>query len=1234
MSSKRAQLEQLMASRILVLDGAMGSVIQTYGLGEEDYRGTRFGHEHCKHDQKGNNDLLVLTRPDVIAQIHGAYLEAGADIIETNSFSSQVISMADYRMEDVVYELNVEAARLARSVTDAFTARTPGKPRFVAGSIGPTTRMLSLSPDVNRPGYRAVSFDAMRAAFKTQAAGLIAGGADVFLLETTIDTLNVKAALMGCEDAMVELGARLPIIVSFTITDASGRTLSGQTVEAFWTSVEHASPLAVGINCALGPYEMRPYIAELARVAPTHIICYPNAGLPNAMGAYDLGAAEMGSVLREFAAEGWLNIVGGCCGTQPAHIQAVAEAVAGLAPRAVPEGSQHPRFSGMEQLEIRPDANFTMVGERTNVTGSRRFARLIKEDKIEEAIEVARDQVQGGANILDVNMDEGMLDSVEAMTNFLNVIASEPDIARVPIMIDSSRFSVLEAGLKCVQGKAIVNSISLKGGEAEFIAQARIVRGYGAGVVVMAFDEEGQAVTAAHKVSICERAYKILTEQVGFKPQDIIFDPNILTVATGIEEHNNYAVEFIEAIREIKVRCPGALTSGGVSNISFSFRGNDHVREAIHAVFLYHAIRAGLDMGIVNAGQLAVYEDIAPDLLERIEDVLLNRRDDATDRLIEYAEQVKQGGAKRTGRDDSWREQPVAARLKHALIHGIVEFMEVDVEEARHLYRRPLEIIEGPLMDGMGVVGDLFGVGKMFLPQVVKSARAMKKAVAYLLPYMEAEKEEGASNSQGRVLLATVKGDVHDIGKNIVGVVLACNNYEIVDMGVMVSCDQILKKAREIDADMIGLSGLITPSLDEMVHVAREMERTGFATAGKAPIPLLIGGATTSRKHTAVKIAPVYSGPVVHVLDASRVVGVAGSLMNADVRAEFMETTRAMQERDRELHAQRGQVAMLTWPEAQAAGLKLDWRAEDIAAPPFLGARAIEVPLAELVPFIDWTPFFNAWGYRAAYPDILSSPTMGQSARELFEQARAMVEQIVAEGSIQARGVYGFFPAASLGDDIALYRDEARDQELARLHMLRQQRVRPGDVADNKSLADYVAPVGSGLADYIGAFAVSAGHGVDALCARYEAVHDDFSSIMVKAIADRFAEALAEYMHHKVRAQSGYEPSGTPDYDALIREKYRGIRPAPGYPACPDHTEKRTLWELLDVERAAGIKLTESCAMWPAAAVSGWYFAHPQAHYFTVGYVGRDQVEDYARRKGMEQADAERWLAPILGYEP
>jgi 5-methyltetrahydrofolate--homocysteine methyltransferase len=1207
-------------------------VIQTYGLREEDYRGSRFGHEHCKHDQKGNNDLLVLTRPDVIREIHSAYLSAGADIIETNSFSSQVISMADYHMEGIVYELNVEAARLARGVADEFCSKTPGKPRFVAGSIGPTTRMLSLSPDVNRPSYRAVSFDAMRAAFKTQAAGLITGGVDVLLLETNIDTLNAKAAIMGCEDAMIELGQRLPLIISFTITDASGRTLSGQTVEAFWVSVEHASPLAVGINCALGPYEMRPYISELARVASTHIICYPNAGLPNAMGGYDLGAGEMADVLREFAEQGWLNIVGGCCGTQPAHIKAVAEAVADLKPRTLPQTSDNPRFSGMDLLEIRPETTFVMVGERTNVTGSRRFARLIKEGKIEEAVEVAREQVVGGANILDVNMDEGMLDSVGAMTHFLNVIASEPDIARIPIMIDSSRFEVLEAGLKCVQGKAIVNSISLKGGEEEFLAQARTIRRYGAGVVVMAFDEEGQAVTAERKVAICERAYKLLTEQVGFKPQDIIFDPNILTVATGIEEHNNYAVEFIEAVRAIKQRCPGALTSGGVSNISFSFRGNDYVREAIHAAFLYHAIRAGLDMGIVNAGQLAVYEDIEPELLTRIEDVLLNRRADATDRLLELAEQVKQGGGKRTGRDDAWREQPVAARLKHALIHGIVEFMDADVEEARHLYKRPLEIIEGPLMEGMSVVGDLFGAGKMFLPQVVKSARAMKKAVAYLLPFMEAEKAEGASNIQGRVLLATVKGDVHDIGKNIVGVVMACNNYEIHDMGVMVSCEQILKKAREINADMIGLSGLITPSLDEMVHVAREMEREGFGRCGRA-VPLLIGGATTSRKHTAVKIAPVYSGPVVHVLDASRVVGVAGALMSDETRADFIAQTRAMQERDRELHAQRGRIEMLSFEAARAARLRLDFRQEDLPVPPFLGAREVTVALDELVPFIDWTPFFNAWGYRATYPEILNHPDMGSSARDLFNQAQQMLKKIVADRSIAASGVYGFFPAASMGEDIILYADEARSAERARLHMLRQQRMRPGDQDDNKALSDFIAPVGSGLADHIGAFAVSAGQGVDALCAAYEAAHHDFS-ILVKALADRLAEAMAEWLHWRVRSEWGYEPAGAPDYAGLIRERYRGIRPAPGYPACPDHTEKRTLWSLLEPDRVAGIRLTESCAMWPAAAVSGWYFAHPEARYFTVGYVGRDQVEDYAARKGMSVEEAERWLAPILGYDP
>jgi 5-methyltetrahydrofolate--homocysteine methyltransferase len=1221
-------LHQLLAKRILVLDGAMGTMIQRLKLTDEQFRGERFKH-HPK-DLKGNSDLLVLTRPDDIAGIHAQYLDAGADIIETNTFTATTISQADYDLQSLAYEINVEGARLARRVTDEWTARTPERPRFVAGSMGPTNRTLSISPDVNNASFRASTFDEMRRAYAEQARGLIDGGAHILLLETIFDTLNAKAAIVGIEDAFDERGVRLPLMISVTITDRSGRTLSGQTLDAFYVSMEHARPFSIGLNCALGAREIRPYLAELARIATCYVSCYPNAGLPNAFGQYDELPDETGQLLREFAASGFVNVIGGCCGTTPDHIRAVAKAVEGLPPRQRPDAKDTPfhgrsRYSGLETLVLAPDSNFQMIGERTNITGSKRFARLVTANDWAGAADVALEQVRGGANVLDVNMDEGMLNSEAAMTEFLHYIATEPEIARIPVMIDSSKWSVLEAGLKCVQGKAIVNSISLKEGEADFLAKARTIRRYGAAMVVMAFDEQGQADTVARKVEICARAYTLLTEQADVDPSDIIFDPNVLAIATGLEEHNEYGKNFIEATRLIKERCPGVKISGGISNLSFSFRGNDVVREAIHSAFLFHAIKAGLDMGIVNAGQLVVYEDIPKDLLEHVEDIIFNRRPDATERMVTFAEQVKGSGTKRAA-DLAWRESTVESRLAHALVHGVVDFIEADTEEARAKYGRPLSVIEGPLMDGMKIVGELFGAGKMFLPQVVKSARAMKRAVAYLQPFMEAEKAAAASaaQAQGKILLATVKGDVHDIGKNIVGVVLGCNNYEVIDLGVMVPADRILQEAIDQKVDMVGLSGLITPSLDEMAYVAQQMQQRGFS------LPLLIGGATTSRQHTAVKIAPEYKKAVVHVADASRVVDVVSSLRSAVQRAAFERANRDEQARLREQYGARHDRPTLSYADARNNRLKLTYQPD---VPAFTGTRSVDVDLADLVPFIDWTFFFSAWELKGRFPAILDHPQHGQAARDLYEHAQKLLARIINGKLLRARGVYGFWPANSDGDDIVFYNPSGGARtELARFPMLRQQEVIADD-KPNRSLADFVAPVESGVTDYVGAFAVTAGHGVDDVVRRFEAEHDDYSAIIVKALADRFAEAFAEYLHAQARRDFGYGAAEQFSNDDLIAEKYRGIRPAFGYPACPDHTEKRRLFDLLDARRI-GMELTETCAMIPAASVSGLYLAHPQSKYFVIQRVGADQVEDYARRKGISVTDAERALRPILAYEP
>ncbi|CDI01354.1 homocysteine-N5-methyltetrahydrofolate transmethylase, B12-dependent [Candidatus Competibacter denitrificans Run_A_D11] len=1226
---KTAPLQDLLARRILILDGAMGTMIQSYRLQEADYRGARF--RDWPSDLKGNNDLLVLTQPAIIREIHAAYLEAGADIIETNTFNSTSVSMHDYRMESLVPELNREAAKLAREVADRYS--TPERPRFVAGILGPTGRTASLSPDVNNPGFRNIRFDELIAAYTEAAQGLIQGGADILLVETIFDTLNAKAALFAIQQLFDEAGIRLPVMISGTITDKSGRVLSGQTTEAFWNSLSPIRPLCFGLNCALGATQLRPYLAELAGIADTHVSAHPNAGLPNAFGEYDETPEMMATTIREFAESGFLNIVGGCCGTTPAHIRAIAEAVKDFPPRPIPSIAPRCRLSGLEPLNIGPDSLFVNVGERTNVTGSAVFKRLITKGDYTAALDVARQQVENGAQIIDINMDEGMLDSKEAMTKFLDLIAAEPDISRVPVMIDSSKWEILEAALKCIQGKPVVNSISMKEGEAEFIRQATLIRRYGAAAIVMAFDEQGQADTEERKFAICQRAYRLLTEQVGFPPQDIIFDPNIFAVATGIAEHNNYAVDFIEATRRIKAKLPHALISGGVSNVSFSFRGNNAVREAIHSVFLYHAIQAGMSMGIVNAGQLAIYQEIPANLRERVEDVILNRRLDATERLLEIADHYKdESGASGPKREEQdWRSWPVTKRLEHALVKGIDEFVETDTEEARQQAERPLHVIEGPLMDGMNVVGDLFGAGKMFLPQVVKSARVMKKAVAYLIPFIEAEQGEGERRSNGRIVMATVKGDVHDIGKNIVGVVLQCNNFEVIDLGVMVPTQKILDAAREHNADMIGLSGLITPSLDEMVNVAKEMKRQDFS------IPLLIGGATTSGVHTAVKIDPQYPGPVIYVKDASRAVGVAQNLVSVDSKTDYVTRTKTDYAQKREQHAKRrSREPLLPLAQVCANRPKLAWASYVPPCPTFLGVRAFDdYPLADLVERIDWTPFFQAWELRGRYPGILDDPAQGAEARQLFAQAQAMLDKIITERWLTARAVIGFFPANRSGDgDVTLYTDDSRQQVLLTLHHLRQQTPKP-EGKPHYCLADWVAPQESGLTDYLGAFAVTAGIGIDERVAAFQRANDDYSAILLKVLADRLAEAFAERLHERVRKEFwGYAANEALDNEAMIDERYRGIRPAPGYPACPDHTEKGLLWQLLDAETRAGIHLTEHFAMTPTAAVSGWYFSHPEARYFGVGRIDRDQVADYARRKGWTVAEAEKWLAPNLGYEP
>ncbi|MCP5150222.1 MAG: methionine synthase [Ectothiorhodospiraceae bacterium] len=1221
-----ATLREHLARRILLLDGAMGTQIQALRLAEADYRGTRFADHPT--ELRGNNDLLNLTLPDAIRDIHAAFLDAGSDIVETNTFNATSISQADYGLESTVYELNRVGAEIARAAADAATTRTPDRPRWVAGVLGPTSRTASLSPDVNDPGYRNVTFEHLRVAYREALRGLVDGGSDIILVETIFDTLNAKAALYAIDEYFAEIGARLPVMISGTITDLSGRTLSGQTPEAFWYSVRHARPLTIGLNCALGAEDLRPHVDALSRVADTHVGCHPNAGLPNEFGEYDDTPEHMSRVLGDLARNRMLNMVGGCCGTTPEHLRAIAEAVDGVAPRPLPRLPVRTRLSGLEPLVLGPESLFCNVGERTNVTGSAQFRKLIEADDYERAVEVARDQVENGAQIIDVNMDEGMLDSVAAMRRFLCLIAAEPEVSRVPLMIDSSRFDVIEAGLQCVQGKSYVNSLSLKEGEAEFVRQAERVRRYGAGVVVMAFDEQGQAETVERKVAICERAYRILTERVGFPPEDIVFDPNIFAVATGIEAHNDYGRAFIEATRQIKARCPHARISGGVSNLSFSFRGNNAMREAMHAAFLYHAIKAGMDMAIVNAGRLPVYEDIEPDLLERIEDVLFNRRADAAERLLEAAQQVK-GKARDDTRDLAWREGSVRDRLVHALVHGIDAWVVEDAEAARLEYPSPLAVIEGPLMDGMNVVGDLFGSGKMFLPQVVKSARVMKKAVAHLEPFMEAERAKGVQRATaGKVVMATAKGDVHDIGKNIVGVILRCNNFEVVDLGVMVPSARILATAREQGADVIGVSGLITPSLDEMCHVAAELEREGF------DVPLLIGGATTSRVHTAVKIAPNYAGPTIYVPDASRAVGVVSRLVGSDARAYADEVREEYARIRAGRDAERRTARKVDLASARANRLAVDWSSYAPPRPRQTGVVVLDdYDLGELRQFIDWTPFFRSWDLAGTYPRILDDETVGAAARDLLRDAESMLDRLLQGGRIRARGVLGLWPANAVGDDIEVYADEDRARVLTRLHTLRQQlprdRGRP-----NLALADFVAPRDSGRLDYVGAFAVTAGDGLEALAAEMEASHDDYGAIMAKALADRLAEAFAERLHQRVRQEFwGYAAEEALDNTALIEERYVGIRPAPGYPACPDHTEKGRLFELLGAESRIGITLTESFAMSPAASVSGLYLSHPDSRYFGVSRVERDQVEDYAARKGMTVEEVERWLAPVLGYQ-
>ncbi|MBP1888154.1 methionine synthase [Sinorhizobium mexicanum] len=1226
-------LRQAASERILIMDGAMGTEIQQLGFVEDHFRGERFGG--CSCHQQGNNDLLTLTQPKAIEDIHYSYAIAGADILETNTFSSTRIAQADYGMEDMVYELNRDGARLARRAAKRAQAED-GRRRFVAGALGPTNRTASISPDVNNPGYRAVTFDDLRLAYGEQVRGLIDGGADIILIETVFDTLNAKAAIFATQEVFAEKGLHLPVMISGTITDLSGRTLSGQTPTAFWHSVRHAAPFTIGLNCALGASAMRAHIDELSSVADTLVCAYPNAGLPNEFGRYDESPQAMAAEIEGFAHDGLVNIVGGCCGSTPAHIRAIAEAVAKYPPRQIPEIERHMRLSGLEPYTLTKDIPFVNVGERTNVTGSAKFRKLITAGDYAAALDVARDQVANGAQIIDINMDEGLIDSTRAMVEFLNLVASEPDIARVPVMIDSSKWEVIEAGLRCVQGKALVNSISLKEGEEAFLHHARLVRAYGAAVVVMAFDESGQADTRTRKVEICRRAYRLLTEKAGFPPEDIIFDPNIFAVATGIEEHNNYGVDFIEATREIIATLPHVHVSGGVSNLSFSFRGNEPVREAMHAVFLYHAIQAGMDMGIVNAGQLAVYDTIDAELREACEDVVLNRRADATERMLEIAERYRgQGGAQGREKDLSWREWPVEKRLEHALVNGITEFIEADTDEARLAVERPLHVIEGPLMAGMNVVGDLFGSGKMFLPQVVKSARVMKQAVAVLLPHMEAEKRAngggGTRESAGKILMATVKGDVHDIGKNIVGVVLACNNYEIIDLGVMVPSAKILEVAKEQKVDIIGLSGLITPSLDEMVHVASELEREGF------DIPLLIGGATTSRVHTAVKINPRYSlGQTVHVNDASRAVGVVSSLLSPAARGAYTETVRAEYHKVADAHARNeAEKRRLPLSQARANAQKLDWASYRPKAPSFLGTRVFgDWDLAELARYIDWTPFFQTWELKGTYPKILDDENQGPAARQLFDDAQAMLRQIVAEKWFAPKAVVGFWPAGAVDDDIRLFTDEARDAELATFFTLRQQLTKR-DGRPNVALADFVAPVDSGARDYLGGFVVTAGIEEVAIAERFERANDDYSSIMVKALADRFAEAFAERMHEYVRKELwGYARDEAFTPEDLIGEPYAGIRPAPGYPAQPDHTEKETLFRLLDADQSIGVKLTENYAMWPGSSVSGLYIGHPDAYYFGVAKIERDQVEDYAERKAMGVREVERWLSPILNYVP
>lgn len=1225
MSEKVNQLEQELKKRILVLDGAMGTMIQQHKLTEEQFRGERFAD--WPSDLKGNNDLLVLTQPEIIREIHSQYFEAGADIVETNTFNSTSIAMADYKMEAISAEINEVAARIARECADEWTQKTPDKPRYVAGVLGPTNRTASISPDVNDPAFRNITFDQLVEAYRESTRSLVKGGVDLIMIETIFDTLNAKAAIFAVETELEALGVSLPIMISGTITDASGRTLSGQTTEAFYNSLRHAQPISFGLNCALGPDELRQYIAELSRIAECYVSAHPNAGLPNAFGEYDLDAQNMAQQIQEWAKAGFLNIVGGCCGTTPLHIRKMAEAVKGIAPRQLPSLPVECRLSGLEPLNIGAKSLFVNVGERTNVTGSAKFKRLIKEENYQEALDVARQQVESGAQIIDINMDEGMLDSHAAMVRFLNLIAGEPDIARVPIMIDSSKWDVIEAGLKCIQGKGIVNSISMKEGVEAFVEHAKLLRKYGAAVVVMAFDEVGQADTRERKIEICRRAYQILTEEVGFPPEDIIFDPNIFAVATGIEEHNNYAVDFIEVCKDIKEQLPHAMISGGVSNVSFSFRGNDPVREAIHAVFLYYAIRNGMDMGIVNAGQLAIYDDLPTELKDAVEDVILNRRDDSTERLLELAEKYRgSGSVEQQVQQAEWRSWDVEKRLEYALVKGITEFIIQDTEETRQRASSPIEVIEGPLMNGMNVVGDLFGEGKMFLPQVVKSARVMKQAVAYLEPYIQELKQSGSS--AGKVLLATVKGDVHDIGKNIVGVVLQCNNYEIIDLGVMVPCETILKTAREQNVDIIGLSGLITPSLDEMVHVAKEMERQGFT------LPLLIGGATTSKAHTAVKIEPNYTGPTTYVQNASRTVGVVAALLSETQKEDFVARTRREYDTVRIQHGRRRpKTPPVTLDIARANAVNIDWQAYQPPVPKTLGVQEVSASIATLREYIDWTPFFMTWSLAGKYPRILEDEVVGSEARKLLNDANEMLDRLEKEHLLIPKGIFGLFPANRVGDDVEIYTDETRANVQARSLNLRQQTLKTD--FPNYCLSDFVAPKDSGKADYIGAFAVTGGLEEDALADEYEKQHDDYNKIMVKALADRLAEAFAEYLHQQVRTQYwGYAADENLSNEELIRENYQGIRPAPGYPACPEHTEKEKIWQLLDVENQVGMKLTSSYAMWPGAAVSGWYFSHPDSKYFAVAQLQKDQIMDYSQRKGMSVTELERWLAPNLGYDP